>query len=153
MQSFWSWDNAEEDGVVTLREFVVGVKELGYAETLDTDEFVSYWGQDYDWINDNGLIASVLTHGVDLESYLGVYALCEQIGFPWVTDDYFSGTYPLESITIDEFAVWVDDMKHDHDGSWTEPSENWIALDDRFDQTFMDHWQIIDFEWNAYHRP
>lgn len=50
------------------------------------------YGLDYDWINDNDLIARLLANGVDVTSYDDLYDWCEgTLQMPWVADEYFFG--------------------------------------------------------------
>lgn len=121
------------------------------------------YGLDYDWINDNDLIARLLANGVDVTSYDDLYDWCEgTLQMPWVADEYFFGDEVtnvgtswdiLEEPMAPAFVEFIAEFKNAQgDEWWTVPSEEWVARDERFAETFKEYW-TDSLPWITYIRP
>jgi Ca2+-binding EF-hand superfamily protein len=140
------------DGVISLREYIAAMQEAGLGRTLDVEAMVAENGEDFDWIHDDHLIAQILTADFDVTDYYGLYDMWATAGMPWITDEWFATSeHPNVGTTFEAIVAFVDTLKYDHDGEWLFPSEEWVQLEDRFDETFKSYWENV--VWESYFRP
>lgn len=50
------------------------------------------YGVDYDWTYDLSLVATIMSDGYAITTYVGAYSMCLSEGFPFIVDTYFGAT-------------------------------------------------------------
>lgn len=126
---------------------------MGFSQNIDKDEILNTYGADYDWIQDNELIAILMSSDHDISTYDGLYDLCEVMGYPWVADDFFTESSEDMGFgaDFDHFVEWIGETKVLDEAWWMEESEGWVPRDERFDDTFKQWWDALT--WDRHLRP
>jgi hypothetical protein len=147
--------DANDDGVVSLREVVEHMNAMNQRSEIDVDRFVAEHGEDYDWVQDLSILTDVLTSGYDIGNYEEFYAFWDDLDMPWVTDQMFDTEDP-QGASHDDFTHFLEHMqgmRHSDDDmdDFFEPDEDWVPLEERFSETFKDFFD--DIMWERFYRP